>query len=35
MHIKSLPNILVVKNGTQVIFGPVIYFGVCFSGNMN
>lgn len=35
MHIKTLPNILVVKSGTQVIFGPVIYFGGSFSGNMN
>lgn len=35
VHIKLLPNRLVVKNSAQAPFGLLIYFGVCCSGNVN
>lgn len=35
VHIKLLPNRLVVKNSAQAPFGLLISFGVCCSGNVN
>lgn len=35
VHIKLLPNRLVVKNSEQAPFGLLISFGVCCSGNVN